>query len=320
MSNNTNCLKAVEMISSAYKKRMAEYDAALSIVRREVPVLSELEARLAKNGAKAALAALSGDTNSLKALQSESLELLAQKEEIVKSAGIIKPEPCCSICGDTGYKDAAYCSCVKALAKELTIKSLSQNMPIENCRFDTFDLKYYPDKPNSDGVVPRKVMTTILKTAKEYCIGFGKNSKSLLFMGGVGLGKTHISLSIVAEIIEKGFNVVYGTAQNIFSGVEKEHFSYSGETPYLDSLLSSDLLVIDDLGTEFGTTFTQSAFYNIVNTRILSGLPTIINTNLSFKELEERYTPRITSRFIGSYEMITFFGNDIRLKKMLDKK
>jgi len=102
--------------------------------------------------------------------------------------------------------------------------------------------------------------------------------------------------------------------------VEKEHFSYSGETPYLDSLLSSDLLVIDDLGTEFGTTFTQSAFYNIVNTRILSGLPTIINTNLSFKELEERYTPRITSRFIGSYEMITFFGNDIRLKKMLDKK
>lgn len=319
MSNNINCLKAVEIISSAYKKRMAEYEEALSIVRREVPYLSEIEAKLAKNGAKAALAALSGETEALKLLQEESLSLLNQKVDIVSSAGIKKPQPVCALCGDTGYLGSSYCCCVKELAKKLTLQNLGKNMPIGDCRFENFDLTYYSDKPNSDGVVPKKVMTAVLKTAKEYCINFGKNNKSLLFMGGVGLGKTHLSLSIVAEIIEKGFNVIYGAAQNIFSSVEKEHFSYSGETPYLDSLLDCDLLVIDDLGTEFATSFTQSAFYNIVNTRILSGLPTIINTNLSFKQLEERYTPRITSRFIGNYEMITFFGNDIRMQKMLNK-
>ena len=78
-------------------------------------------------------------------------------------------------------------------------------------------------------------------------------------------------------------------------------------------------MVIDDFGTEMATEFTKSAFYNIVNTRILSGKPTIINTNLSMKEIEIKYSARISSRLIGNYEGNKFLGNDIRQQKLLNK-
>jgi DNA replication protein DnaC len=201
----------------------------------------------------------------------------------------------------------------------MSFEELSKHMPIKNQRFENFDLSFYPDKSDKNGVVPRKIMTSVLKMTKEYAINFTPTSKSLLFIGGVGLGKTHLSLSIVSEVLAKGYDVVYGSAQNLFSAAEREHFSYTGESAKTDALLQCDLLVIDDLGTEFMTSFTQSLFYNIINTRLLSCKPTIINTNLNFKELEERYTPRITSRFMGEYELIKFFGIDIRQQKMLAK-
>ena len=85
-------------------------------------------------------------------------------------------------------------------------------------------------------------------------------------------------------------------------------------------MLECDLLVIDDLGAEMSTAFTKSVLYNLVNTRLLTRKPTIINTNLSMKEIEQRYTPRISSRFIGEYECKKFFGSDIRQQKMIEKQ
>ena len=134
-------------------------------------------------------------------------------------------------------------------------------------------------------------------------------------MGETGLGKTHLSLAIVAAVSEKGYSVVYGPAGNLFTAAEREHFSYSGETEKLDSMLSCDLLVIDDLGTEFLSPFTSSLFYNIINSRILENKPTIISTNLSIAEIEKRYSDRIASRFIGNYEVKRFLGEDIRQQK-----
>ena len=55
--------------------------------------------------------------------------------------------------------------------------------------------------------------------------------------------------------------------------------------------------------------------YNIINSRILGGKPTIINTNLTLSELRDRYTERIVSRLMGTYSVLTFYGNDIRQLK-----
>ncbi len=76
-----------------------------------------------------------------------------------------------------------------------------------------------------------------------------------------------------------------------------------------------DLLIIDDLGTEMTTQFTVSALYQIVNTRLLEGRPTIISTNLPAAELKQRYSPQIASRLLGVYECYSFAGDDIRMLK-----
>ncbi len=317
--NSETYSKALRIITENARKRDSIYNNELEKVYANIPELQKIDTVLGKIGSKAAIAALSGDFSGLEILKIESSTLTQRKDQILRDAGLIKPEVNCKKCSDTGYIDGKYCDCVKILAKQITFENLSKQMPITNQKFENFDLKFYSTTPDKNGVVPRKVMTGILKMAREYCINFSENSKSLLFMGNTGLGKTHLSLSIVSEMVERGYGVIYGSAQNLFAEVEKEHFSYSGTNDKMEALLSVDLLVIDDLGTEFSTTFTQSVFYNIVNTRILNRRPTIINTNLTFAEIEQRYTPRISSRFLGNYELIKFFGTDIRQQKALQK-
>ena len=80
-------------------------------------------------------------------------------------------------------------------------------------------------------------------------------------------------------------------------------------------VLECDLLVIDDLGAEFVTQFTNAALYNIINTRINLGLPTIISSNLTLQEIENEYSTRISSRIIGEYSILCFEGKDIRQLK-----
>ena len=191
-------------------------------------------------------------------------------------------------------------------------------MPLSTSRFDNFDLKYYPDKDTKDGN-PRRIMTKLFKTCYEYAFEFDpKTSGNLLFMGGVGLGKTHLTLAMVGKIIEKGFVPVYGSAENLFSQIEKEKFTDGNRGAY-DAMIKSDLLVIDDLGAEMATPFSKSALYNLVNTRLLANRPMIINTNLTIKEIEARYTPRISSRLIGNFDTDKFIGTDIRQQRAVEK-
>ena len=80
-------------------------------------------------------------------------------------------------------------------------------------------------------------------------------------------------------------------------------------------LESCDLLTLDDLGTEFGSAFYTSCLYNIINTRMLSRLPTVISTNLTQAQLQERYGDQIASRITGTFVPLVFAGRDIRQLK-----
>ncbi|MGN0594083.1 MAG: ATP-binding protein, partial [Hominimerdicola sp.] len=156
----------------------------------------------------------------------------------------------------------------------------------------------------------------ILSYCKEYADGFNENSKSLFMKGNTGLGKTHLSLSIANEVIKKGYGVIYVSAPSLVTQLEKEHFSYNKEDAKTeDALLDCDLLIIDDLGTEFTTPFSTSAIYNIFNSRLLADKPIIFNTNLSLQELEKLYSQRFVSRIIGEAVRLDFFGKDIRILK-----
>ena len=136
--------------------------------------------------------------------------------------------------------------------------------------------------------------------------------------GATGLGKTHLSLSIANELLGRGYSVVYVSAPDILFQLEKAHFSYGydSESDLISTLSECDLLIIDDLGTEFSTNFTVSQIYNIFNNRILRSKPVIINTNLTIKELENSYSQRFVSRVMGTCDKLDFVGRDIRPQKV----
>lgn len=300
--------RAITAIKDAKKLREKEYEYKLAELYAAVPELTVIENRLAAIGAESMSAAMGGNKARLDELAIETKTLASQKNEILKSAKLKAPTPACKLCGDTGYNGTQLCECARQKARELVFNDLSEQLPLEAQPFDSFSLDYY------EGAA-KKQMTAVYKFVKKYAEGFSRRSESLLFTGGVGLGKTHLSMAVINEVTKAGYGVVYGSAQNLFSKIEKEHFSFSGESDKIDAVLECDLLVIDDLGTEFLSSFIVSQFYNIINTRITSGKPTIINTNLSPAEIEERYTPRVLSRIVGNYKALKFDGTDNRLKK-----
>ncbi len=223
----------------------------------------------------------------------------------------------CAKCGDTGVLDGRLCACQIEVLKGLAFAEAGKKSPLRFCRFDDFRLDYYDTAYVEEfRCSPRERMETILSFCRDYAAGFDTDSPSILMYGETGLGKTHLSLAIAGEVIGKGYHVLYNSAQNIFNELQRERFGRSGtDGQYEAMLLECDLLVIDDLGAEFSTQFTNAALYNIVNTRINQSLPTIISTNLDLKELEERYTRRISSRLIGEYAALFFFGSDVRQLK-----
>jgi DNA replication protein DnaC len=88
-----------------------------------------------------------------------------------------------------------------------------------------------------------------------------------------------------------------------------------GTSQYFDC----DLLILDDLGTEIINQFTATVLYNVINTRLNRKKSTIINTNFTSDELQQKYASRITSRLLGEYRQLPFVGRDVRMAKLAHK-
>lgn len=317
MTREQSYSKAFENQKNILNHKKAVFETALQNLQSENPDFAKINARLSQLGALLATVAITGDSAAVKKMQTEMSELTAARAEILKQASIGSIMYDCDKCKDTGYINGKICDCIHDAAKAILIKELSDRLPLENCRFENFDLNYYQNT-DVDGANPRKRMTAILKLCREYVINFdAKQSESLLFMGDTGLGKTHLTLAITCELLNRGFDVIYGAAYNLFTEMETEHFERHTNTKY-NAAINCDLLVIDDLGGEFVSPYIQSLLYNIINTRDLANKPTIINTNLAMSDIASRYTPRVASRLI-KYTAKKFIGNDIRQIKSIQK-
>lgn len=186
-------------------------------------------------------------------------------------------------------------------------------------RFEDMDLGYYPDEPDPrTGISPRERMRGVLDYCRCYAVDFVPGAQSLLLRGPTGTGKTHVSLAIARTAAEKGCSVVYGPAQQLLRQLENEHFGrMAGDSA--ETLEACDLLILDDLGTEFSSPFTVSCIYNIINGRMLAGRSTVVSTNLSQQELLARYGEQTTSRITGTFQPLVFSGQDIRQLKLQEK-
>ena len=254
----------------------------------------------------------------LEQVQAKSAALCAEKSELLTAHGFpaeyLEEIVNCRKCRDSGYlRDGSVCSCLAALYEEERAKELSSLLRAGEEGFSDFRLDYYTG-------AARECMELTYAAAKGFAVNFGKDSPNLLLQGGTGLGKTLLSGCIARVVSGKGCSVVYESAQEAFGAFEEQKFSrdaenYAAATEKVKRILGCDLLILDDLGTELTTSFTQSALYNIVNTRLTEDRKTIISTNLSDGELASRYIPQIVSRIDGEYETLLFEGRDIRAIK-----
>lgn len=291
------------------------------------PRAAQIEQILSSTAIAAAKAVLGGKDvkEQLTKLKASNLALQSELKGYLKDAQLpddyLQPHYQCSLCGDTGFIDGKMCNCLKKLLRIEAYRRLNALTPLSLSTFESFSLKYYNDESeNANGIPPKRQMDGVLRYCRNYAENFSLHSSSIIMQGGTGLGKTHLSLSIANMAIDKGYGVIYGSAQNMVTNLERERFSHdenSNDTNRL--LLSCDLLILDDLGTEFATSFVNAAIYNIVNTRLMAQKPTIISTNLSTHELEQRYTERFVSRVIGSYVLLRFCGKDVRQQKRMGK-
>ncbi len=314
--------KALQTVSSRRLYAKSENDRRYKEVDARIPQLAEINRQLAQTATKILDTYQSGEhvEERLEALKRQNLEAQQLSVSLLKAHGYpadyLDMHYTCECCQDTGYANGGYCECLKKLIASFGISRMNEYAQLTLASFDQFSLDYYRGKTNEQGQDCFQTMQQILHACRRYAGEFTANSPSLLFYGRTGLGKTHLSLSIAAEVLSQGYDVIYDSIINLLQQVEREHFGRErSEMDTLYLLLHVDLLILDDLGTEFDTPFYISTIYNIINTRINRGLPTIINTNLDLMSIRRRYEERIVSRLFAVYECMHFVGSDIRLMK-----
>ena len=290
----------------------------------------ELVKAIGSSGIRAARAVVRGGNASeeRETLRAEDLRLQSELRTLLRENGykedVFEPDYSCKRCNDTGYYEqdnvTLMCPCLRKALSECACEELNRYAPLYQSTFENFSLDYYPTEPNEHRIVPREHMDKVYRYCRDYAANFSLHSQNLLFFGATGLGKTHLSLAIANEVIQKGFSVIYVSAPSLIQQYEQRMRSGSYDEDLLDMVIDCDLLIIDDLGSEFTNQFTVPHIYNLINSRLLLGRPIIISTNLSMRELERQYTYRLVSRLSGEAEKLNFFGRDIRIEKKKMKK
>lgn len=291
-----------------------------------IPRIRQIDDVLRHTAASVLRAALeSGDDPSaaIAQLQRQNLKLQQERTSLLLQhqypGNYLDLQPACPACSDLGYIGTTPCECLKARYTRKLTEQLSTIMPIREHNFSSFRLDYYSTQPDSRiGLSARDNMEDNLAACREYTRDFGAQARYLLLYGAPGLGKSFLSSCIAAEVSKQGFSVAYNTAVAIFSQYEAAKFGGAdavNAAKQIQKYEHVDLLIIDDLGAELTTSFTTSAFYTVLNNRLLTHRSMIINTNLTPADIQRRYSAAIASRILGDFSQLRFFGEDIRLIK-----
>ena len=317
--------KALRIIGARRTKAEFENELHRNEILKKIPEISAIDQQLCSTGRKLINIIKNNDRveERMKSLEDFNLRCQQLKKNYLVKNGYpedyLQTNYYCKKCEDTGFYNGTTCQCMKELCQKLAVEDMNKSAHIKLSTFDSFKLDYYkPDSVHND-TSTYETMCRIYNYCVNYAENFSENSESILMTGKTGLGKTHLSLSIASEVISKGYSVIYDSVINLLSKIEREHFGKDNQTDTLSVIFDTDLVILDDLGTEFDTQFNVSAVYNIIDTRINRNLPTIVSTNLSMEQIRKKYEERIVSRLFASYRYLEFKGEDIRQLKRLRK-
>ena len=300
------------MLAERRRKAQAELDQRTVWAYEKFPRLEELERRQADCLLQLTGQALrNGDRPAAQALVEEARQIALRRTELLRELGLpqnyLSLQPQCEHCGDTGFVEGRSCACYHTTVQQLDYEQSPMGNALRDSRFENFSLDYY----GPPGGRARQMMEINLKQARRFADNFEQAAKSLLMQGGVGLGKTHLSAAIGNALSGQGYHVIYESAPTLFNNLEAEKFGRTSPKG-LEDYLECDLLLIDDLGSEFITNLVSTALFQVLNGRMIAGRRMVLSTNLTQAELEEHYTQRIISRIMGEFLPLQFVGGDIR--------
>lgn len=315
---------AMRTVSARRQKARARAEDARAEARAAIPALKAAEDQVTACGVRCALAGARGADRTAAA---SALAAARQKRDALLAASgrsplALEPKYTCSLCQDTGVADGKTCACVRREMQRLRREEIEAMSSLSVTSFDTMKLDYYPNTPDpKTGRSVRQYMAELLADLRDYAEEFDLDSENLMLTGNAGLGKTHAALAVAGAALDKGYDVIYISSPDFFSRVETLHFGSdpAGEKDaLLDTVGGADLLILDDLGTEFNSSFVISTLYSLLNDRLGRRRPTILTTNIvDGTLLEKLYTEKVASR-ISAFVPYRFLGDDIRLKKALE--
>lgn len=313
--------EAMRAVALRRQTARANAEDARAAAEAAVPALRHAEEEVRVRGVRCALAGASGKdrTAAAAALAKAKQDLTALLASSGRPADALEPHFTCKKCQDTGTFEGHTCICVHKLMQKLRREEIESLSSLSISSFDTMELRYYPNTMDDKlGEPVRSYMGSLLAELRAYAEEFDRSSESLMLFGNAGLGKTHAALAIAGIVLEKDFDVIYVSSPDFFSKLEALHFGADPggeEETLLQTAAGADLLILDDLGTEFNSSFFLSTLYSLLNNRLGAHLPTIATTNITDGALLEKlYTEKISSR-LSAFVPCLFAGQDIRSQK-----
>lgn len=297
-------------------------------VREREPIYAQIEGRMAEGGLALARCVLDGKSD-ISQIKDYIGKAQVDKADILRKlnlpADYLDEIYNCSKCRDTGFDDKGKrCECLKNLIAKYVGLNANLTDVMRDERFDKFDFTLFSNQPDIKGYPMLGFIKNVYKKAEDFADNFEKTKENLYFYGSAGTGKTYLSSCIANRTLERGFSVYYQSAFQILDIMEKLKFGRMGDDEVSSAEYTSkyvytvDLLIIDDVGTEFVSAYSSAALFDIINSRLISGKSTVISSNLNPSKINEVYGTRLESRILGAYTPINVVGADLRkIKKGL---
>ena len=139
-----------------------------------------------------------------------------------------------------------------------------------------------------------------LAFAKEYAENFDqviKTGRSAIFVGKVGTGKTHLAVGIALSIMQQQRSPVFVTVQRLIRRVKDSwRTKEETESEVIDAFASPDLLILDEVGVQFGSEFEKQLLFDVLNERYEKLKPSILLSNIPSEQLSDYLGERVTDR------------------------
>ncbi len=291
-------------------------------VRLAAPEYSNVEAKLSAGGLALSKRVLSGkcDISDIRThIENAQKERAAILSRLSLPSDYLDEIYSCKDCRDTGFDEkGSRCHCLKnMISKYIGINSnLTEAMREQT--FDNFDFSLFINQPDIKGRPVEKIVKTIFDKALNFSDTFDKTEANLFMCGSAGTGKSYISSCIANRVLARGFSVYYQSAFQLLDMLEKLKFGRYDDDEAVQADYATkyaydvDLLIIDDVGTEFVSSYSSAALFDIINSRLMASKSTVISSNLSLSKVDETYGTRLASRIAGSYDVLAFVGADLR--------